>query len=509
MNRAKREYDPDTAKVANSWVGSVVTGIVYSVEEHCAWVRIDVLPLCNTGYLHVSQFSENRTENLRDHLKENEEIEVLVIRLDRQYDSWEVSVRGVKIKSICDTECPINSIHPAVVHRITPFGAILKLNNLAARIPHNESERLASVGLLEIGKSINVQILRIDTLIHGVIVTAGAISDLPEGAVVNALVSHIEIDITTSIKDGNKVEWHLFAVAEDGTLLSSKLWSWISPLSRLNKGDKITVRILRKSNTKKWLYWCEVVGPPSLIEQFKDVPQIGSIRNATVQTVVGYAAFCTIIDGQDEMLHRSKVITDSIPQLQNYLYPADTIEVKITEPDREGKKFGIEFVRLVSRIADEYIPQEINDLFDLEAERTKGTSGGFVRSSRFKNEVLTTFKHICVVCSKNQKITNSATAAEAAHIVPRGHRGADDIKNSLCLCKLHHWAFDRGFLSITEDKKIIVCYAVVADSEGVARELLGIQGKEVYWPAGFPFPLDALNWHRRNIFVDFENLTNQ
>ncbi|MFI3135252.1 MAG: S1 RNA-binding domain-containing protein [Methylococcaceae bacterium] len=509
MNRVKREYDPDLAKVANSWVGSVVTGIVYSVEEHCAWVRIDALPLCNTGYLHVSQFSENRTESLRDHLNENEEIKVLVIRLDRQHDSWDVSVRGVTIKAICDTDYPINSIHLALVHRITPFGAILKLNNLAARIPHNESERLASVGLLEIGKSINVKILRVDTPIYGVIVTAGAITDLSDGAVVNARVSYIEMDITTSTKNGNKVEWLLFAVAEDGTLLSSKLWSWFSPLSRLNKGDKITAKILRKSNTKRWIYWCEVVGPSSLIEQFKDVPQIGTTRNATVQSVVGYAAFCTIIDGQDEMLHRSKVITDSIPQLQNYLYPADTIEVKIIEPDREDKAFSIDFVRLVSRIADEYITQETNALFDLEAERTKGTSGGFIRSSRFKNEVLTTFKHICVFCSKNQKITDSATAAEAAHIVPRGHRGADDIKNSLCLCKLHHWAFDRGFLSITEDKKIIVCDAIVADSEGVARELLIIQGKDVYWPVGLSFPFDALNWHRRNIFVDFKNLTNE
>jgi len=34
--------------------------------------------------------------------------------------------------------------------------------------------------------------------------------------------------------------------------------------------------------------------------------------------------------------------------------------------------------------------------------------------------------------------------------------GSDDIRNGIALCQFHHWAFDPGWLSFTDDHEIIV-----------------------------------------------------
>ena len=34
--------------------------------------------------------------------------------------------------------------------------------------------------------------------------------------------------------------------------------------------------------------------------------------------------------------------------------------------------------------------------------------------------------------------------------------GSDDVRNGIALCKLHHWAFDSGWFSLSDDHEILV-----------------------------------------------------
>ena len=45
---------------------------------------------------------------------------------------------------------------------------------------------------------------------------------------------------------------------------------------------------------------------------------------------------------------------------------------------------------------------------------------------------------------------------EAAHIYPKEEQGPDDLRNGFALCKYHHWAFDTGWLALTDDLRILV-----------------------------------------------------
>ena len=88
---------------------------------------------------------------------------------------------------------------------------------------------------------------------------------------------------------------------------------------------------------------------------------------------------------------------------------------------------------------------------------------------------------------------------EAAHVVSRSQRGRDCLSNAICVCPVHHWAFDRGLITIDEELSVRVSSEVSVF--GVDSTFLDkLEGQKARFPDDFPVPSIALGWHRRNIF---------
>jgi putative restriction endonuclease len=79
-----------------------------------------------------------------------------------------------------------------------------------------------------------------------------------------------------------------------------------------------------------------------------------------------------------------------------------------------------------------------------------------VRDSAFRELVRDTYNNTCAVCGSQRESPDGNPEVEAAHIYPHSEAGSDDIRNGIALCKLHHWAFDSGWLSFTDNHEIIV-----------------------------------------------------
>jgi len=71
-------------------------------------------------------------------------------------------------------------------------------------------------------------------------------------------------------------------------------------------------------------------------------------------------------------------------------------------------------------------------------------------SARFRNNVRAAYNSTCLVCGKHLPSTSisKAPGVDAAHILPWSDYDLDRTDNGLCLCKLHHWAFDEGLIDI-------------------------------------------------------------
>lgn len=78
------------------------------------------------------------------------------------------------------------------------------------------------------------------------------------------------------------------------------------------------------------------------------------------------------------------------------------------------------------------------------------------RSAAFREEVRELYDYTCAICGAERWTPAGHPEVEAAHIYPRSENGADDLRNGLALCKLHHWAFDSGWLSLDNGYEVLV-----------------------------------------------------
>lgn len=89
------------------------------------------------------------------------------------------------------------------------------------------------------------------------------------------------------------------------------------------------------------------------------------------------------------------------------------------------------------------------------------------REHTFKNRVLAAYGDRCAVCEVQLRLV------ESAHIVPVKENGADETRNGIALCSLHHAAYDRGAIGIWADYTVTVNEGQVASlqSEGLGGGL--------------------------------------
>ena len=102
----------------------------------------------------------------------------------------------------------------------------------------------------------------------------------------------------------------------------------------------------------------------------------------------------------------------------------------------------------------------------------------------------------CAVCALNVRTDTGSGLVDAAHIMPFAEFHNDDPRNGIAFCKNHHWGFDAGWFSATDDYKILISprlqNALTYITAGVP---LLVPAQTEYAPAP-----DALAWHRKNIY---------
>jgi putative restriction endonuclease len=124
-----------------------------------------------------------------------------------------------------------------------------------------------------------------------------------------------------------------------------------------------------------------------------------------------------------------------------------------------------------------------------------------IRSAAFRGVMMKLYDYTCAACRLRIITLDGASAVDAAHIIPFSISHDDGVGNGLALCKIHHWAFDTGIVSLDDRYKVIVSDSF--DEKGPAALLLStLRDKPILLPSQKPFrpALHAVRWHRANRF---------
>lgn len=152
--------------------------------------------------------------------------------------------------------------------------------------------------------------------------------------------------------------------------------------------------------------------------------------------------------------------------------------------------------------SQKHIPQNVQQealrgpILSPVAENERETITRRVRSNSFRDLVLFFYEYKCAV-TENVIMYGELYNVEAAHIIPRDHRGQDFPKNGIALSRDMHWAFDKGFFTISDEYEVLV-HKKVSD----APLLTAVKDKKIFLPQdrrAWPSE-EAIHWHQKNIF---------
>lgn len=104
------------------------------------------------------------------------------------------------------------------------------------------------------------------------------------------------------------------------------------------------------------------------------------------------------------------------------------------------------------------------------------------RDQGFRRIVVTAYDHRCALCGVRIITPEQHTVVDAAHIVPWSISQNDDIRNGMALCKLCHWAFDKGMLGVSENYDVITSRHISADPNAPGF-LLTLTGRGIIPPS--------------------------
>lgn len=194
--------------------------------------------------------------------------------------------------------------------------------------------------------------------------------------------------------------------------------------------------------------------------------------------------FCELLNEQDTALYKqcNDLINSSNIRGAHALYTGriPEIENKIDSIVKNGQ---------VDIVIDDTVTKK------MEKEKETDAMANLFNANTFRDFVMVGYNNLCAITGTVIKYDNF-TNLEAAHIMPKSHGGLYLPSNGIALCRDLHWAFDKGFLTLDDNYKVLIHPKTTSDY------LRTFEGKQIYIPSN-PFfvpNLDNIHYHNDVVY---------
>ena len=219
-----------------------------------------------------------------------------------------------------------------------------------------------------------------------------------------------------------------------------------------------------------------------LPDQFR-TPSVAWLRQNFRGARFGEELFALLQDPQVRELLRAAVIQSYFsPEIQPRLYEQGVVNY-------ESERYKNEILEL-RQSQTEYGQS------DVPHQKEKARNAGF------RKAIVSLYDHRCALCGIRMRTPEGHTVVEAAHIVPWSESYDDMPTNGLCLCRLCHWSFDEGLMSVGSQYEVLVSERVRIDSN-MPGHILTLMDRPIFKPEIERFwpGQENLTRHRRSCFA--------
>lgn len=226
-------------------------------------------------------------------------------------------------------------------------------------------------------------------------------------------------------------------------------------------------------------------GKQNIVELSSKIHSIGGLREVTFGAKVDDELYELIKTEQSRNILRTVLI-------QTY-FSAD-IQPKLIEQGTINLQSFLYSQQLLQKAKRAEI---INDAA-VEIDKYKTES----RDQGFRRAIVSIYEYRCAFCGIRILTPEGHSVIDAAHIIPWSISHNDDPRNGMALCKLCHWAFDEGLMTVTPQFSVKTSQQLNTN-HNLPSHLTALNGRHIiapddqlYWPH-----LDCLNWHYQNRYI--------
>lgn len=326
--------------------GERVKGCVVKVNDSDVIVDVGTK---HTGYVSLSELTNDPTKKPSDIVKEGDVIDLVVIKINDQ--DGIVTLSKKKVDEALGFEKIIKAkddkaILEGKVQRTVNGGIIVSYEGVRVFIPASLTglPRGAKLDTL-VGQDVNFEIIEVTESRRRAVGSMKAIVKAQQQAAREKFWAEAEVGKVYKGEVKSITNYGAFVDLGgiDGMVHISELsWKRINHPSEVVKvGDVIEVYIkeLDKENNRISLGYKKAEDNPW--EKFKNSYEVGDVIDAKIVSITPFGAFAQIIDGVDGLIHISQLADKHVQNVKDIVSIGDVVKVKIIDIDIENKRISI------------------------------------------------------------------------------------------------------------------------------------------------------------------------
>ncbi len=337
--------------------GQIVRGTVKNITDFGAFIDLDGMD----GLLHITDMSWGRVSHPSEVLKQGEEVDVMVIEVNREKERVSLGLKQTKKNpwDEIDRKFPVGSKVRGKIVNLVPYGAFVEIDQGVEGLVHvsemSWTKRIAKPSdILTVGDEVDAVVLGINKEEQKISLGMRQLEPNPWDMVRHnyPVGAHVRGKVRNITTYGAFIE---LEEGIDGMVHISDM-SWTRkvnhPSEVLKKGDEVDAIVLDVDQQQQRI---------SLgMKQLMDDPwnnidryfRIGDVVQGTVTKITSFGAFVELKDNIDGLVHISQISEDRIEKVKDVLKPGQPVNARVIKIDRDERRIGLS-IKAANYSADE------------------------------------------------------------------------------------------------------------------------------------------------------------
>jgi len=344
--------------------GDTVTGIVAAITN--TEISVD-LSTKHSGYIPVSEFTDDPTVKVTDVLKVGDTIQASVVRVNDVEGTVMLSKKRLDaVKNWNDIEAAREegTVVEGTVTEENKGGVVVSVNGIRVFVPASQTGLGREVPMTELlKKKVRLRITEVNRSRRRVVGSIRAVQAKERKEKAEQIWNEIEVGkvYNGTVKSLTSYGAFVDIGGVDGMVHVSELsWNRIKqPSDAVSVGDEIEVFVLNFDKESRKISLGHRKAEDNPWAKFTGAYNVGDVASVKVVKLMPFGAFAEVMPGVDGLIHISQIANRRIGKPGDVLNVGEAVDAKITAIDNDNQKISLSIRALSEPEAPAAVEEEI------------------------------------------------------------------------------------------------------------------------------------------------------